>query len=709
VVTTHKALENFAVDDEGDINERPYQDSVAGAPNRKVVRNIATDNDSSPQHSDTPSPNEGPSTLTGDFRTMAGSARAMAQQIAYHFGLPMAKAYPAGLYQRAEQQYGFDLKRIKRLQRPLVGRVLLGDVGKPGELSRLLNEHMQAARTHTADAISRGRKVDASAMIGIADAIGDEGGTVRQALSDPERGPRVIALLRESGAFSESDLASMLETDGGLTEAGKELVERTLLGSAVGDVRALSSASPAIRRKLVRALGPLTRLRRVKEEGFSLDTTLGNALDALAELRDSGLTSVLDLARQSSMLPTPWRKDPRAIAMAHSLHNDGLMRFNVRMRDVATVADANAGGQTGFSFGQPRTVGEAFDDVFGIGRQDAAQDADRQTEPAPEPESAPVEQGAAAEAKPLRMGDIDPATGKMVMQESGDLATLVKQAAAKEGEYLRLLVDVARAAGIPKSQGPRVKSEMSIHRKVAKFKGRRSPATFSDYLGARVGVSRPEQVAEMLKDLESRGNRIIQKEDFIAEPKEETGGYRAVHVQVDIGDGFSAELEIVPGPIFQLQEITHLWYDVTRVVLAPGSEYSDSDKAEAKTLQEAINQTMLDAYEAFQSGKRGPVITPEAALERVPDQFISIIADAKGIKTDGNDATKLREMIAKSVSRTIATIRTIGQRSSTEPVVQRIARHAGIEPLPVVDWKTRRGALAIIKHLGITPTTLKEP
>lgn len=702
-VPSHMVAERFRPDPDGDRNERPYHDPTEGQASRQTVQNIANDRDPLTLLTDTPSVTDGPSVATSDYRILGGNARAMGIQLGYSRGTRIAKPYRDSLIKRAEM-YGLDPKAVAKMRNPMLVRRLVGDVGKPGDMSRLLNEDLKAAKTSVADSVSRGRLVDESAMIGIAEAIGDEGDSVRDALADPQKSMRVVSLLRESGAFTDGDLTAMLENSPEgrtLTESGKDTIERTLLGAAVGDVRAMAGVAPRVRRKLVRALGPLVRLRRVRETGFSLDTVLTNAMDALVELRDSGLQSVVDLARQDSLLNTPWRKDMRAVLFADSLLNDGVLAFTAKMRAVQEAADATAGGQAGFDFGQPKSVGEAFDDVFGIGRQDA----DRQ----PGPEIAPVEQGAATEAKPARMGDIDPATGKMVLQESHDLATLVKQAAAKEGEYLALLVDVARAAGIPKSQGPRVKSELSVARKVAKFKGRRSPATFSDYLGARVGVSRPEQVAEMLKDLESRGNRIIQKEDFIAEPKEETGGYRAVHVQVDIGDGFSAELEIVPGPIFRIQEITHLWYDVTRVVLAPGSEYSDSDKAQAKELQALINQTMLDAYEAFEAGESGLTITPEAALKRVPDQFIPIIAEAKGIFFAERSASALRRTIAKSVSRTIANIRTIGREVSREEIRERMEQHAQIPPLPDVNPKTVSGAMAIINHLGITSETLKEP
>src|SRR5690606_27502464 len=113
--------------------------------------------------------------------------------------------------------------------------------------------------------------------------------------------------LGDAGVFTDSEFAEITDGRGMLTPAGRRMVESALLGSAIPDVRRLAETPPSVRNALTRALPALATLR-AHYPGWV--DTLGHALDALKEYRESGARSFEDLVSQTSIIPQPWRDDP---------------------------------------------------------------------------------------------------------------------------------------------------------------------------------------------------------------------------------------------------------------------------------------------------------------------------------------------------------------------------------------------------------------
>jgi ppGpp synthetase/RelA/SpoT-type nucleotidyltranferase len=102
--------------------------------------------------------------------------------------------------------------------------------------------------------------------------------------------------------------------------------------------------------------------------------------------------------------------------------------------------------------------------------------------------------------------------------------------------------------------GVRVKAAQGIADKVA---AGTPPQTIGDYLGARLSVDSPQAAADVLNDLHSRF-KVLDVSDKIATPKD---GYRAIHVQAEVAPGLTAEIQIVPKEINNVQEGLHHIYD----------------------------------------------------------------------------------------------------------------------------------------------------
>lgn len=381
LIPTHDPRNGFAPNPSGDLNERQYQDPTEGKDGRKRVLEYAQDLKPDFLLTDTPVATDGPPITNADLRVLGGNARSMSIQLGYATHPESAQRYRDALMQRA-QGFGIDPASIEQMRQPVLIRRIVGDVGGRGAMTRVLNDSLTGGKTTATQAVSRGLQLEQGDTDAIAGVIGD--GTMREALSDVTRANKILGVMRAAGAISESELQGLRNDDGTLTDAGKSTIETALLGAAVADVRTLAASGAQTRQKLLSALGPLTRLRRSAGASSDLDFqgTLARAMDVLADRRESGARSIDDLISQSSLTVQEWRKDPRAIALARSLYDDGPKTFATKLDQLATTIAEVGGGQEGFAFGQPKTPGEAFDQAFGT-TAIAASSAASSSQPAP--------------------------------------------------------------------------------------------------------------------------------------------------------------------------------------------------------------------------------------------------------------------------------------------------------------------------------------
>ena len=192
------------------------------------------------------------------------------------------------------------------------------------------------------------------------------------------------------------------------------------------------------------------------------------------------------------------------------------------------------------------------------------------------------------------IGDIDPASKKYILQGSNDIKALRAAAEQNKPEIERRLNEVAAAVPGTRLLGTRVKDLPGLIDKV-EAKGR-APNTISDYLGARVVADTPEGMEEFARRLHETGG-VIEAENFLGTGKD---GYRAYHLQVGLGDGTSAEIQLVPKPIADVMEEAHdVRQPVKRIadLVASGSPVSAEDQARAKALMAQSNAILDRAWE----------------------------------------------------------------------------------------------------------------
>ena len=149
------------------------------------------------------------------------------------------------------------------------------------------------------------------------------------------------------------------------------------------------------------------------------------------------------------------------------------------------------------------------------------------------------------------LGDIDQASGKKIIQGSSDYKALLASAEENKPKLLDRLNEIVKGIDGARVYGARTKDLPGLELKLT-AKGR-NPNTISDYLSARIVVDHVQNLDAVLDKIKATGS-IIEAEDFIHPGKE---GYRAVHLQIGLGDGMSAELQLVPEPVMRVMDEAH--------------------------------------------------------------------------------------------------------------------------------------------------------
>lgn len=171
--------------------------------------------------------------------------------------------------------------------------------------------------------------------------------------------------------------------------------------------------------------------------------------------------------------------------------------------------------------------------------------------------------GSRADGERFEVGVIDRISKRIIAQPHNDPVILQAGAEASHEEFKRLLQ--AATAELPgaRFKASRVKTNIDrINRKAVEGK---PIETQGDILGGRIEVDSIPAAQSVLERLE-RGGRILpgSVENFLDQPR--NWGYRAIHAQVKLDNGMTAELQLLPAEIAAAQKKVHSIYQRVRGV-----------------------------------------------------------------------------------------------------------------------------------------------
>lgn len=170
-----------------------------------------------------------------------------------------------------------------------------------------------------------------------------------------------------------------------------------------------------------------------------------------------------------------------------------------------------------------------------------------------------------------------------------ELFKLADKHKAEYTSWIKDLTDQVEGAA-PYSEGKggpsgvRVKTrEGRIDEKIAEKGG--DAGAVSDYLGGAIEVKTPKALAEVLSKIKESGRKVVEVDDMLtSDDKEKNDGYRALHMQIELEPGFSAELQILPKDVARIKETLHPEYVKLRDVGDNGTQVAE--EARQKMMRE---------------------------------------------------------------------------------------------------------------------------
>lgn len=206
------------------------------------------------------------------------------------------------------------------------------------------------------------------------------------------------------------------------------------------------------------------------------------------------------------------------------------------------------------------------------------------------------------------LGSIHPTSNRKITQLSTDVNALLDQAKTKKPDFDSTLREISDTVPGARFNGSRVKEMVGVARKLKS----RPPETITDYLGGRISVDSEAEAQQVVDALAKRG-RIIDDDGSFA-PR--LGGYAGRHVQVDLGDGLTAEVQIAPHEIADAQKAAHAEYKKFRI-----PRITEEEKNAAMARSDAIMSDARNKYMARIQGNRD--LLPETPGRSMPPSGLS--------------------------------------------------------------------------------------
>src|ERR1700761_6742993 len=241
----------------------------------------------------------------------------------------------------------------------------------------------------------------------------------------------------------------------------------------------------------------------------------------------------------------------------------------------------------------------------------------------------------------------EPQSNREVVQPTNEAA--VNQALATEAmpEFReRLLQAIAPVPGARLAKVRSVKNPRSLEEKTTQTG--RAPDTISDYGAVQIAVTSPQARAAVVEALKRNFTILKERNNFeLGDPEFR---FRCHSIQVQMPNGASAELQILPEEIFEANRAEHSAYKRARHAEVAGKSSAHA-KAEARSINDESmkrfhSRNALIARSRIQKGSRVKLVDGTLARVEYADPNMSIArvrtADGRNITVRNKD---LREIL----------------------------------------------------------------
>lgn len=313
--------------------------------------------------SDAPGPEHGPPIVTPDGMVLGGNSRVMSTMRHYEAD---GKAYREALAAKAGQ-FGVDPAKLAVMEHPILVREVTNPPSSINELRALgsdLNRVFTRKLSEYEQAVSAGKRISQETMdyVGHQLTEGGEGTSLRDLLRD-RSGP-IIEKLSADGIIAQNELRAFIdEKTGTLNDAGKDFIERALLGAVVDDPVVLANSPKSVLRKVERALPSLARIK-ARGEPWDITDYLKEALREHITAASKGESIEDHLNPRTASMFQREPVHPIVEVLAHAL-SEKSSEVQDAFESYAQDSAADVKGQGGLGFYTPPKPWEAFNQAFG--------------------------------------------------------------------------------------------------------------------------------------------------------------------------------------------------------------------------------------------------------------------------------------------------------------------------------------------------------
>ena len=212
-----------------------------------------------------------------------------------------------------------------------------------------------------------------------------------------------------------------------------------------------------------------------------------------------------------------------------------------------------------------------------------------------------------------RVGATEPNSGRKIVQPTGNPGVNQELATEAMPAYKSRLAEAIRH--IPGAKLAASREAKNPRRLAEKIEYQGQPAeTVSDYGAAQIAVDSPQAKDAVVASVKQHFRVLRQQDNFaLGDPEY---GYRSYSLQLQMPNGASEELQIVPLPVFEANRKEHQAYKKAR-----NAEIAGRDAAPARAAARDLNDSAMDRFNSRNGVIKGPVV--KGARVRLTDGAVA--------------------------------------------------------------------------------------
>jgi DdrB-like nuclease len=308
----------------------------------------------------------GPPIVLENGIVLGGNSRAMTLQRAYMYDSQYGKGskFKKKLIQFADQ-FGLDPEKVREFDEPVLVRIYKSEATDQKtlhKLASLFNAPLTQGMSAEAKTVSMGKNVSPETLENIGGRLTDRDLTLRQLL-DKKDGVEILRRLIQDGVLTENEFNTYYNDKyDQLNNAGKEMIEKTILGAVIDDQDLLSVAPKAMTNKIAYILSPVARIRS-RGDQWDITHHLKDAFEIAVKVKsDNNIGSVGQLMAQGSLFGDEKPMSSEAVILAHLLADEKPTSLLKRFKGYASDAAKDIKNQKALF--APPSQQESFNEWF---------------------------------------------------------------------------------------------------------------------------------------------------------------------------------------------------------------------------------------------------------------------------------------------------------------------------------------------------------